>query len=130
MPDGMDLAWLGLERVDDSLWSFELTSPLSRPDAKLYGGTGASVMVAAMEAETGRDALWSTVQFVGSAAIGEQIDCRVEVLAAGRRTSQVRVTATVGDRIVLAGVGATGASRDGAIEGQMPTMPDVRTPDE
>jgi acyl-CoA thioesterase len=130
MPDGMDLAWLGLERVGNSQWSFELTSPLSRPDAKLYGGTGAAVMVAAMETETGRDALWSTVQFVGSADVGERIDCHVEVLASGRRTSQVRMTATVGDRIVLAGVGATGAHRDGAIEAHMPVMPDVPLPEE
>jgi acyl-CoA thioesterase len=126
----MDLAWLGLERVSPSHWSFELTSPLSRPDAKLYGGTGASVMVAVMESETGRDALWNTVQFVGSAEIGEHIDCHLEVLASGRRTSQVRMTASVGDRLVLAGVGATGASREGAIEAHMPVMPEVPSPDE
>jgi acyl-CoA thioesterase len=125
-----DLAWLGLERVGESSWAFTLTSPLTRPDAKLYGGTGAAVMVALMEAETGRDALWSTVQFVGSAALGERVDCRVEILAAGRRTSQVRMTATVGERIVLAGVGATGSPREGAVEAHMPAMPSVRQPDD
>src|SRR5688500_19271968 len=101
MSDGLDLAWLGLERHDDARWSFELTPSLSRPDGKLYGGTGVAVMVAITEAETGRDALWSTVQFVGSAEVGERVDCRLEVLAQGRRTSQVRLTASVGDRIVL-----------------------------
>jgi acyl-CoA thioesterase len=125
-----DLAWLGLERVDESSWSFTLTSPLSRPDAKLYGGTGAAALVALMEAATDRAALWSTVQFVGSAAVGERVDCRIEVLAAGRRTSQVRMTATTGDRLVLVGVGATGLPRDGAVEAHMPVMPPVRQPDD
>lgn len=128
MSDGLDLAWLALEREGDSRWSFELTSSLARPDGKLYGGTGVAVMIAITEAECGRDVLWSTVQFVGSAEVGERIDCRLEVLAQGRRTSQVRLTASVGDRIVLAGVGSAGVARDGAVEGQMPTMPDVPRP--
>jgi acyl-CoA thioesterase-2 len=83
-----------------------------------------------MEAETARDALWATVQFAGSADMGERIDCHVEVLAQGKRTSQVRVTATVGDRVVLAAIGATGASREGPIEIQVPVMPNVPAPAE
>ena len=128
--DGFDLAWLGLERTGDARWSFELTSPMTRPDAKLYGGTGAAVAIAVMEAETARNALWTTVQFVGSADLGERIDCDVDVLAMGRRTAQVRMTASVGDRIVLMAIGATGLSRDGAIEAHMPTMPAVPSPEE
>jgi acyl-CoA thioesterase len=129
MTDGSDLAWLGLERGDEGRWSFELTPPLSRMDGKLYGGTGIAVTLAALEAETGRDALWTTVQFAGSADIGERIDCHVEVLATGRRTSQGRVTATVGDRVIFAAVGATCAVRDSPIDVQLPTMPDVPGPD-
>jgi acyl-CoA thioesterase len=130
MTDGSDLAWLGLDRDGEGRWSFELTSPLTRHDGKLYGGTGIAVTVATMEAETARDALWATVQFAGSADIGERIDCHVEVLAQGKRTSQVRLTATVGDRIVLAGIGATGAARTGPIEIQVPVMPAVPPPAE
>jgi acyl-CoA thioesterase len=130
MADGSDLAWLGLERHRDGRWSFELTPPLSRLDGKLYGGTGIAVTVAAMEAETARDALWTTVQFVGSADIGERVDCQVEVLASGRRTSQVRVTGTVGDRIVFAAIGAMGAHRESPIDVQIGTMPDVPGPEE
>ena len=58
--------WLGLERVESGLWEFEMTDGLSRFDGKLYGGTGLAAVTAAMEAETGRDALWATVQFVAS----------------------------------------------------------------
>lgn len=130
MSDGSDLAWLGLERVGDGRWTFELTSGLTRHDGKLYGGTGIAVTVAAIEAETARDALWTTVQFAGSADTGERIECHVEVLANGKRTSQVRLTATVGDRVVLAAVGATGSPRTGPIEIQVPAMPDVAPPAE
>src|SRR5205807_2500367 len=108
-----DLEWLGLERHGEARWSFELTSPLTRHDGKLYGGAGIAVSVATMEAETGRDALWTTTQFVGQADMGERIDCHVETLANGRRTSQIRVTGTVGDRIVFTALGATGARREG-----------------
>jgi acyl-CoA thioesterase len=130
MTDGSDLAWLGLERHGDGRWTFELTPPLSRMDGKLYGGTGIAVAVATMEAETARDAVWATVQFAGSADIGERVECHVEVLASGRRTSQLRLTATVGDRTVLAAVGATGAHRQGPIEAQIGTMPDVPGPED
>jgi acyl-CoA thioesterase len=82
-----------------------------------------------MEAETGRDALWTTVQFAGTAEVGERVDCHVEVLATGRRTSQARVTATAGDRVVFASIGATCAHRDSPIDVQIPTMPDVPGPD-
>ena len=93
------------------------------------GGAGIAVSVATIEAETARNALWTTTQFVGSADIGERIDCDVEVLASGRRTSQVRVTGTVGDRIVFAALGATGATRQGPIEVQVGTMPEAPGPE-
>jgi acyl-CoA thioesterase len=130
MSDGSDLAWLGLERQREGHWSFELISPLTRHDGKLYGGAGIAVMVATMEAETGRDALWTTVQYAGTADLGQRIDCHTEVLASGRRTSQVRMTAVVDGRVVLAAVGATGASRIGPVEAQIPVMPEVPPPQE
>ncbi len=122
--------WLGLERVEPGRWRFTLTSGLSRFDGKLYGGTGLAITTAVIEAETGRGALWSTVQFVASADVGEAIDCQVEVLAHGRRTSQVRVTASVADRLVFAALGATGDPRQGGLEVQIAPMPDVVSPEE
>ena len=127
--DGPD-AWLGLEGQGGGLWEFELTRPLARFDAKLYGGTGLAAVTAAMEAETGRPTLWATVQFVASADVGERIRCRVEVLAPGRRTSQVRVTAAVGDRVVLAALGSTGEPRSGGLDVQVGAMPDVAPPED
>ena len=125
-----DLDWLGLEHHGQGAWSFELTGPLSRFDGKFYGGTGIAVTTALLEAETERAALWATVQFAGSADVGDRIDCRVEVLASGRRTAQVRMTASVGDRVMLAAIGATGNPRTGELSAQFGTMPDVGSPDD
>jgi acyl-CoA thioesterase len=83
-----------------------------------------------MEAESGRAALWATAQFVGTADVGERFDCRVDVLATGRRTSQLRMTGLVGDRLVLAAIGATGDTRPKPLNVQFGTMPDVPSPDE
>ena len=128
MTDGSDLAWLGLERHGDGRWSFDLTTWLTRFDGKLYGGTGIAATVAAMEAETARDAVWATVQFAASADLGDTVELHVEELARGRNTSQVRITATVGERIVLAAIGSTGVPRTGAIEVQVGEMPDAGVP--
>lgn len=123
-------AWLGLEEVDEGRWSFELTSPLGRGDGKLYGGTGLAATIALMEAVTGRDALWTTVQFVGSANLGDRLDCDVAVLANGRRTSQLRITVHQGDRIVLVATGAAGVHAESPVEVQVATMPDAGNPED
>jgi acyl-CoA thioesterase II len=123
-----DLAWLCLKPQNGEKWSLELTSQLGRGDGKLYGGTGLALAVALMETVTARDALWATVQFSGTATVGERLDCTVDVHAQGRRSSQLQVTVRVGDRLVCTALGATGAHVDGA-EVQVPVMPDVPGPD-
>jgi acyl-CoA thioesterase len=122
--------WLGLEQAAPGRWSFELKPNLSRFDGALYGGTGLAVVTALAETETGQDALWATVQFVDSTPVGDRLDCRVEVLAQGRRTSQLRITASVGDRLVLNAMAATGTARAGGFELQIGHMPEVRPPEE
>jgi len=122
--------WLGLEGGADGHYGFELTPLLSRFDGRLFGGTGIALTIAAFEAETGRDALWTTVQFAGSAEVGERIACHVEVLAVGRHTSQVRLTAVVGDRLVLAALGATAATSADGFAARLGDMPVVTDPDD
>ncbi|MBS1848159.1 MAG: thioesterase family protein [Actinobacteria bacterium] len=121
---------LGLTPVVDGHTSFELTEPLVRFDAKLFGGTGLAVVVEAMEVATGRDALWATVQFVGSADEGERIDVHVEELARGGTTSQARVTGTVDGRIVFAGLGSSARHRDGGFGAAFSAMPVVAPPED
>lgn len=128
--DGFDLNWLGLRRQDRGRWQFEATPGLSRFDGKFYGGTGLGVATAVMEAETGRRAVWATVQFASTAETGATFDCEVEVVAEGRRTSQVRVTGSVGDRLVFSGIGATGVSKQNDLFAQFGEMPAVPNPDE
>lgn len=130
MSDGSDLDWLGLHRVSPGHWTFTATAPLSRADRKFYGGTGVAVATAIMEAETGRRAIWTTVQFVASADEGDRFDCRIELQAAGKRSSQVRVEGRVEDRLVFSALGATGEARPEQFEAQFRAMPDVPGPEE
>ncbi len=113
----------------DDHYGLELTSELARFDGNLYGGAGLAASIAAMETTTGRGALWTTVQFVGSATIGDRIDCHVEVLAEGYNTTQARVTATFDGRIVFLALGATARQRDEAFSAAFGAMPDVPGPD-
>lgn len=101
---------------------------MTRFDGKLFGGTGIAVSVATMEAESGRGAVYTTVQFVGSADVGDRIDCHVEILASGRRTSQLRMTGTVDGRTVLVAIGATSDPRPAALTEQFGSMPDLPLP--
>ena len=82
-----------------------------------------------MEAESGRGAVYAAVQFAGSADVGTRIDCTVDELATGRRTSQLRMTASVDGRTVLAAIGATGDDRFGPADAQFGEMPAVPSPD-
>jgi acyl-CoA thioesterase len=109
---------------------FELTPELARPDGALYGGTGAAVSVLAMEAATQRDALWVVTQFIAQAHIGESIDVEVDELAMGGRIAQLRVTATVGERVVFCSLGATAHPRPGGLTGHYVPMPVVSPPDD
>ncbi len=127
-----DLALFGLQRTDDSHWSFELTRRLARLDGVLYGGTALGVAVLLGEVATDRSAIWSTVQFIsGASKPGDRLDCKVEVLAEGHRTAQVRVTGFgVGGVELFCAVGATGHMRPGKLEGVWQTPPRSLPPEE
>ena len=109
--------------------SFELTSNLTRQDGILYGGTGAATTVIAMETATQRDAIWVLTQFVAPVRVGERISWVVGVLAQGRYVAQLQLTATVDDRVVFCGLGATGRDRANGLTGQFDVMPQVEPPE-
>ncbi len=110
--------------------SFLLQPPLLRHDGTLYGGTAIAASIMAMEAATQNAVLWNTTQFVAPAPNGSTIELLTEKLAAGKRISQVRVTATVEGSIVFTSLGSTGAPREGGLEGQYEQMPTVAGPDD
>ena len=97
---------------------------------RMYGGIGLSLVGALAEAATGRTLRWATAQFVASPKLGERIDLVAEVLAAGRRTSQVRVTGTVAGRVVLTALAAAAATNPQIPDGTLPAMPQVPPPEE
>jgi acyl-CoA thioesterase len=131
VPRNADLEMIGLEVGDDRTQSsFLLRPPLLRHDGALYGGTAIAASMLAMEAATERDVQWITTQFVAPVQNGETIRLEAEVLASGRRTAQVRVTATAGVRIGFTSIGSTGTRVDNGLTGQFDRMPAVGGPDD
>ena len=122
--------WLGLRQDAVDRCSFELVPALARFDGQLFGGAGLAAAVALVAIGTGRPPLWTTTQFVGSARLGERIDCHAEVLAHGGRSSQVRVTATVGEHLIFTALGSAGHSRSGGFSADFGGFPDVDPPSE
>ncbi len=120
---------LDFHHAADGHYGFDLTPELARFDGRLFGGAGLAASVAALEAATERSAIWVTVQFVGSAEIGERIDCHAEVLAEGYNTTQARVTATIGGRVIFLALGSTARSRDDGFGAELGSMPSIAGPD-
>jgi acyl-CoA thioesterase-2 len=126
----LDARLLGLRRTAAAdRVSFSLVPHLCRPDGALYGGTAVAAACAAMELVTGRPTLWVSVQLVSSAQRDDEVDVHVEVVAAGRRIDQVRLSAMVDGRLVFAAVGSAATPKIGAISGTGPRMPLVAPPD-
>jgi acyl-CoA thioesterase II len=119
-----------LQPGGDGHYGLDLTGDLARFDGRLFGGAGLAASVAAMEAESGRGALWATVQFVGFAEIGEHIDCHTELLAEGHNTTQARVTGTTDGRIVFVALGATARPRDDGFGAAFGGMPNAMSADD
>jgi acyl-CoA thioesterase-2 len=110
---------------------FSVRNHLARLDARLYGGTAIAVSLATAEMVTGRSPLWMTTQFVSTAPAEAEILVHTEVLAPGRRTHQVRVTATDEQgEIMFASLGATGHHRDDGLTGTFEHPPVVTSPEE
>jgi acyl-CoA thioesterase len=125
----IDERFLGLEAAgEDGRTSFVVAAHLARFDRRLYGGAAIAVSLAAMERATGRDAMWATTQFASTAPLGARVDVDTEVVAAGRRTSQVRITATSDGELVFAALGAAGEPRPDGITGTLERMPSVAPP--
>src|SRR4051794_22564308 len=125
---GLDARLLGFERVDEHRLRFVLEPHLCRPDGALFGGTAIAAAVAAMEAVAGRPALWATSQIVSSAQGGDTVDVLVETLARGNNVDQLRVTASVDDRVMVAALGSTGTPRRDGISGLGARIPAVTPP--
>lgn len=127
-----DKEFLGIEPgAEEGRSRFRVRNHLSRLDSKLYGGTAIAVSLATAAELTGRSPLWMTTQFVSTAPADAVIDVLTEVLAPGRRTNQVRVTATdESGATMFASLGATGHHRDDGLYGTFEHPPVVSSPED
>lgn len=126
----IDAELLGVEEDGDGGLSFPVVEHLCRTDGRFYGGAALAASIAASEHVTGRVALWSTTQLVGTAALGERIELVAEVVASGRSVDQVAVRGVVGDRLVFNAVGSAATPMEGGISGTGQVMPAVPPPDD
>jgi acyl-CoA thioesterase len=135
-----DRSWLGLEILESGVAGDGDGVATTRASVvmaerhltqlqRMYGGAGLSLVGALVEAATRRPLRWSTAQFVGSPRQGERLDLVAEVLAHGRRVSQVRVTGTVEGRVVLTGLAASGDDNPAVPDGTVRTMPAAPPPE-
>jgi acyl-CoA thioesterase len=124
-----DREWLGLRwAADTHRATVTLGDRHVTHLGRMYGGAGTALAAASIEAAAERRLLWATVQFVASPRRGETLELRAEVLAAGRRSSQIRIDAYTGDTLVFHGVGAAGDPVTDIPDVTVPPTPAVPSP--
>ncbi|MGE0726445.1 MAG: acyl-CoA thioesterase domain-containing protein [Acidimicrobiia bacterium] len=121
-------SFLQLEATEDPAhWRLPMWEGICGGRGALYGGCGLAAVIEVAEAATGRPATWAACQFVNGAEVPDTLDLRCEVLIAGRRITQTRVTASVGDKVALAALVALG-TREFPIEGAWGPHPPADLP--
>lgn len=124
--------FLGIEPTDDPLrWRLPVTGAVSTPGRFLFGGCGLAAGVVALEAAVEQPAVWATAQYLAHAPTGSELDIHVTVAAQGRRTSQARAVAHLGEREILTVNAALGLQPEPDIaDTSWVAAPDVPRPDE
>lgn len=121
--------FLGLEPTDDPLrWRLPVTTAVSTPGHFLYGGCALAAGLVALEAASGRPTVWATAQYLSYAPTGSQVEWEVVLAVVGRRTTQGRAIARVGDVEIITVNAALGHS-DLEMSGTWVDPPDVPPPD-
>ena len=93
----------------------------------LFGGAGLAASIAALEAATGRPAVWAAAQYLSYARPPSRLDLDVVVPVMGRHSAQARCTGHVGDTEILT-VNAALGSRPGDLSMQWPRAPAAPPP--
>ena len=116
--------------ADPRRFTLAVTPHLSvgHPDSQfLFGGAGMGAAIAAVEAATGRPAVWATAQYLSFARPPATLDLDVVVPVSGRHSTQARVTGHVGDTEILTVNAALGRRPDDEVR-QWVAMPAVPPP--
>jgi acyl-CoA thioesterase len=121
--------FVGLRRVDDATWAFQVTDRLMTPGRFLFGGCGLAAGVVALEEASGRPTIYAAAHYLSFAPLGAEVDVVVNLAVTGRRVTQGRATASVDGREVLTVNAALGT---GELTSPTPwlTMPDVPAPED
>lgn len=93
----------------------------------LFGGVGLAAGVAAMEAHTGKPAVWATAQYVATLFNPSEMHLAVDTPAIGRSVTQCRLQATCDGAEIVNVLGAVG-KRPEKLRGIWDTMPDCPPP--
>lgn len=93
----------------------------------LFGGVGLAAGVAAMEAHTGKPAVWATAQYVATLFNPSEMHLTVDTPAIGRSVTQCRLQATCDGAEIVNVLGAVG-ERPEKLRGVWDTMPDCPPP--
>ncbi|MDA8356789.1 MAG: thioesterase family protein [Actinomycetota bacterium] len=122
--------FLGIEPVDDELhWRLTVTPEVSTPGKFLFGGCGLAAGLVALEAASGRPAIWATAQYLSYAPTGSTVDYEVVLAVVGGHITQGRAVARVDGQEILTVNAALGTSQVD-VHGVWVTPPPVRPPEE
>jgi acyl-CoA thioesterase len=128
----LPMTWIDLQPEGPTSFLLPLVPNLcvGPPDRLfMFGGVGLGASLRALEAVTGRPAVWATAQYESYARPEETVRFDVSERVRGNQVSQARVTATVGTREILTVVSALG-QRDRPERGQWTLAPRVPPPDD
>ena len=122
--------FLGLEPTEQpDHWRLPITPHICSGIGALFGGCGLGAAIAALEAQSGRDVVWVTVQYLNFASPPSILELRVDEEVRGRQMSQSILKATNGDTTVLTAIAALG-TRKAPWSGDFTSMPEVPAPEE
>jgi acyl-CoA thioesterase-2 len=121
--------FLGIHRVSESTWRFEVEQRLVTPGKFLFGGCGLAAGIAALEEASERPTVYAAAHYLSFAQLGSTVDVNVNLAVVGKRVTQARATAYSDEREILTVSAALGRSD---LDAPTPwlTMPDVPAPED
>ena len=121
--------FLGMSRLDESTWGFEVTERLITPGQFLFGGCGLASGLVALEQASARPTIWATAQYLSYAPLGAHVTVVTDLVVVGGHVTQARATTFADGREFLTVNAALGT---GELTSPSPwvTMPDVPDPED
>lgn len=117
--------FLGLRAGDRAdRWTLPIVKGLTTRGGFLFGGVALGAAVAALEASSGRAAVWASAQYLSYAQPGETLTIDVETFVAGHQVTQAQAVCRAAGRTILT-VNAALGHRPLDVEGQWERMPEV-----